>query len=319
MRGMPARPFALFFTFFSLLASAAELRLGIIGTDTSHAEVFTRLLNDTNDPEHVTGARVVAAFKGGSPDIQESASRVDKYAQTLHDKYGVEFVDSVDALCGKVDAVLLLSVDGRAHLSQVKPVIAAKKRVFIDKPLAASYADAQEIAKLAAAAGVPWFSSSALRYSSIAESMKFADATGAITWGPSPLEAHHTELELSWYGIHPAELLFTLMGRGCQTVTNISTPNADEITCRWRDGRLGTMRGLRPYSEYGAVVFRPKEIVQSPPKFKVSYQALLRQIVQFAETGVPPVPNEETMELFGFLDAAQRSKAAGGRPTPLTP
>jgi len=298
------------------MAKAADLRVGIIGTDTSHAEVFTRLLNDPNEKEHVPGARVVAAWKGGSADIQESASRVERYAQTIHDKYGVEIVDSVPALLAKVDAVFLESVDGRVHLEQVRPVLKAKKRVFIDKPLASSYADAKEIARLAKEAGTPWFSSSALRYSSITETMKYPDATGVITWGPSPLEPHH-ELELSWYGIHPAEMLFTLMGRGCETVTTVSTADEDEITCRWKNGRLGSVRGVRPYSEYGAVVFRGREAVQSPAKFKVSYQALVQRIVQFFETGVPPVPNEETMELFSFMDAAQRSKASGGQPQRL--
>lgn len=295
---------------------AADLRVGIIGTDTSHSEVFTRILNDPNDKEHVPGVKVVAAFKGGSPDIQESASRVDKYAQTIHDKYGVEIVNSIPELCQKVDVVLLESVDGRAHLNQVKPVLAAKKRVFIDKPLASSYADAKEIARLAKQANVPWFSSSALRFGEIAMTMKYPDATGIITWGPSPLEAHH-QLELSWYGIHPVEMLFTMMGRGCEEVTDMSTAASDEITCRWKAGRLGTVRGLRPYSEYGAVVFRPKEIVQSPAKAKFSYQPLLQQIVHFFETGQPPVPNDETMEIFAFMDAAQRSKAAGGKPMKL--
>ena len=112
-----------------------EIRVGIIGTDTSHVTAFTKLLNDKNDPAHVPGARVVAAFKGGSPDVEASRTRVDKFAAELKDKWGVEFVDSIEALAAKVDAVLLESVDGRPHLEQVRPVFGAKKRVFVDKPL----------------------------------------------------------------------------------------------------------------------------------------------------------------------------------------
>ena len=62
----------------------------------------------------------VAAFKGGSPDIESSRTRVDKYAQELADKYKVEFVTRIGDLCGKVDAILLESVDGRAHLPQMR-------------------------------------------------------------------------------------------------------------------------------------------------------------------------------------------------------
>ena len=71
-----------------MLSSAkqtSELRVGIIGTDTSHVTAFTKLLNDKNDPAHVPGARVVAAFKGGSPDVEAGRTRVDKFAAELKD------------------------------------------------------------------------------------------------------------------------------------------------------------------------------------------------------------------------------------------
>src|SRR5215469_18728698 len=103
-------------------ASAAnEIRLGVIGTDTSHATAFTKLLNDASAPGHVPGARVVAAFRGGSADVENSASRVDQYADELHTKYGVEIVPDLPTLLSKVDGVLLESVDGRPHLEQAKP------------------------------------------------------------------------------------------------------------------------------------------------------------------------------------------------------
>ena len=140
--------------------SGQAIRVGIIGVDTSHAIEFTRIFNDPSDPEHVAGVRVVAAYKGGSPDVVQSRDRVDKYAAELRDKWKIEIVDDIPRLCSMVDGVLLESVDGRTHLNQVKPVFAARKPVFIDKPLAASYRDAKEIARLASEAGVPWFSSS---------------------------------------------------------------------------------------------------------------------------------------------------------------
>ncbi len=130
------------------VAQSAEIKIGIIGTDTSHVTAFTKLLNDTRDPNHVSGARVVAAFKGGSPDVDESRTRIDRFAAELKDKWGVEFVDSIDALCEKVDAVLLESVDGRTHLHQVRPVFEAKKRVFIDKPFTVmAFMEAADLSK----------------------------------------------------------------------------------------------------------------------------------------------------------------------------
>jgi hypothetical protein len=302
---------------FLLPASAAEtLRLGIVGTDTSHATAFTQILNDESSPDQVPGGQVVAAYKGGSADIESSASRVDKFADELRTKWKVRFFTTIPEMCRNVDAVLLESVDGRVHLAQARAVIAAHKPLFIDKPLASTLEDAREIARLATAAGVPWFSASSLRFGEIAETMKFADATGVETWGPGPLEPHH-QLDLSWYAIHPIELLYSLMGPGCEEVSRTFSPDADVIVGRWKDGRIGTVRALRPYSDYGAVVFRPKQIVESPSRPSDSYRPLLVEVMKFLETGQPPVPNRETLEIFAFMDAAQRSKDEGGRPMRL--
>src|SRR5206468_5847546 len=140
------------------------LRVGIIGLDTSHVVEFTKVLNDTSSPDHVPGARVVAAYKGGSPDVEASASRIERFTAQLRDQLKVEIVPAIPALCSKVDAVLLESVDGRVHLEQVKPVLAAKKRVFIDKPLAGSWKDGVEIARLSKESGTPFFSASSIRF-----------------------------------------------------------------------------------------------------------------------------------------------------------
>jgi predicted dehydrogenase len=259
----------------------------------------------------------VAAYKGGSADVESSYKRVDKFAEELKTKWKVEFFSDIPAMCRKVDGVLLESVDGRVHLEQVKPVIAAHKPVYIDKPVAATLDDAREIARLAKEAGVPWFSSSDLRFTDLAAGLKFPDITGAVVWGPGPTEPHH-QLDLSWYAIHEIELLYTLMGRGCDEVTRVSTADADVVVGKWKDGRLGTVRALRPYAKFGAVVFRPDEKVnQSDPKSVDSYRPLLVEIVKFFETKQPPFPNEETLEMFAFMDAAQRSKEAGGAPTKL--
>jgi hypothetical protein len=296
-------------------AHAADVRVGIIGTDTSHVPAFTKLLNgDPADPAHIAGARVVAAYKGGSPDIPESANRIEGFAKEIHEKYGVEIVPDIQTLLSKVDVVLIESVDGRPHLEQAKPVIAAHKPFFVDKPLAATYADAREIARLAKAANVPFFSSSSTRFGAVIAA-KTDGMTGVMTWGPGPFEEHH-KLELSWYAIHPIEMLFTFMGTGCQTVTRVAGANEDVITCAWKDGRIGTVRALRPYGDYGAVISKGREVIVSHPKAgpATDYHPLVVEIVKFFQTGKPPVSPEETLEIFAFMDAAQKSKEQGGKP-----
>ncbi len=301
-------------------AQTQELKLGIIGCDTSHVTAFTKLLNDKNDPNHVPGARVVAAFKGGSPDVESSRTRVDRFTAELKEKWGVEIVGSIEELCQKVDAVLLESVDGRPHLDQARPVFAAKKRVFIDKPFAASYADAREIVRLSRESGVPFFSSSSLRFAADIQAMRrnenLGAMLGAFTYGPAPTEPHHPDL--FWYGIHAVEMLYTLMGVGCESVTRVRTDGADVVVGKWKDGRIGTMRGIRDgKQDYGAVAFGAKANLATPTPMKSDYRNLLVEVVKFFQTGVAPIQPEETLEMMAFMEAADLSKARGGAPVML--
>lgn len=294
-------------------ARAADLRLGLVGTDTSHVIDLATNFNDPAAPSHVSGARIVAAYKGGSPDFPQSRDRIERFTTTLQQKYGVEIVGTIAELCARVDGVLVTSVDGRAHLAQVREIAAAHKPVFIDKPLATTLEDARAIAKVLEDANVPWFSTSTLRYG--VAGLKKTATTGVDVWGPGPF-AEHQALDLAWYGIHEAEMLYTLMGTGCEEVTRTTSTDADLVTCRWKDGRIGTMRALRPYSDYGVVQFRKagERQVSETTSVKPDPAALAHDLVSFFQTRVPPVPNGETLELFAFLDAAQRSKDAGGAP-----
>ncbi|HEX8200182.1 MAG TPA: Gfo/Idh/MocA family oxidoreductase [Isosphaeraceae bacterium] len=289
------------------------LRIGIIGLDTSHVVAFTKVLNDPKAAGDLAGIRVVAAYPGGSPDVAASRDRVAGYTRQLREEFGVEIVDSIAALLEKVDVVLLESVDGRPHLEQVRPVLEARKPVFIDKPVAGSLADALRIYALAEAAGVPCFSSSSLRYSpSIAGARtdpRVGSVVGCVAYGPSTLEEHHPDL--FWYGIHGVESLFTVMGTGCVSVARVQTEGTELVTGTWADGRVGTFRGIRQgKADYGVLVFGSKEIVHSHGYG--GYEPLLVEIARYFRTGKSPVPAAETLEIVAFMEAADESKRRGG-------
>ena len=295
----------------------APLKLGMIGLDTSHVIAFTKVLNDPNDPSHVPGGRVIAAYKGGSPDLESSASRVDDYTAQLQKEFGVQIVDSIEELCTLVDAVLLESVDGRPHLEQVKPVFAAGKMVFIDKPLAGSLEDALAIAELGKQYNVPWFTSSSYRFYDGMAALKATDVgevRGAISYGPCHLEPTHPDL--FWYGVHPTEALFTVMGTGCESVTCVKTEQFHVATGLWKDGRVGTLYGLRTGSTpHKVIVFGTKAVAEQEEGD--NYAPLVAEIIKFFRSGKPPVQPEESIEMFAFMEAAHESIRRGGVPVSL--
>jgi hypothetical protein len=312
-------------------ASTEEpLKLGIIGLDTSHAVTFTQLLNDATDPNHVAGAVVTAAYKDGSPDIAESANRIERFTSEVTTKWHVRLVPSIPELCSQVDAVLILSVDSRKHLEQVRPVFAAKKRVYIDKPLTANLKDAIELVRLSKTTGVPFFSASGQRYSKSIVDLEhdetIGSVNGAMTFGPMPIETYLPDL--FWYGIHSVESLYALMGTGCERVARVHTEGEDSVVGLWKDGRIGEIRGLRSTPRtYGAIVFGSKRVAVSENLLSeqnhhgstaASYRGLVEQIVKFFQTGVAPVPPAETLETLAFMEAADRSKEQNGAPVTLS-
>lgn len=301
-------------TFCAIMAAGADLRLGIVGTDTSHVTEFTKILNDDRSPEHVAGARVVAAFEGGSKDLPDSYKRVDKFAGELRTKWNVEFVPDIASLCAKVDGLMIESVDGRQHLEQVKQAATCGKPIWIDKPLASSLEDAKEIER-ATKGKAPWFTASALRYGKDIDALKFTNTEGVITWGAGPLG--HDQLDLAYYAIHVVEMLYAILGPGCEEVTRTHTDDVDVIAGKWKGGKTGEVRAVRPDIDYGALVFRKGGKVAVSAKIDDSYRPLVAEIVRFFQTKRTPVPNEESLEVMEFMDAAQRSMASGGIPVKL--
>jgi hypothetical protein len=298
----------------ALAAQTADLKLGIIGTDTSHVLAFTETLNGPESKDHVSGAKIVAAFKGGSADIPVSINRVETNAAVLHDKYGVKICDTIEQLCAEVDGVLIESVDGRPHLAQAQKVIAAKKPLFIDKPLGGSLPEALEIIRLAKDAGVPMFSSSSLRFAKNTQAVRrgsIGKVLSAETFSPATLEPHHPDLY--WYGVHGCESLFTVMGTGCESVVRRTTADGQiEVVGTWKGGRTGTFRENKAYGGKAK-----GEKGEAPVGSYDKYRPLVVEIVKFFQTGKSPVPAEETIELFAFMTAADESKRLGGKPVTL--
>lgn len=306
----------LLLTALQLRAADAPIRAGMIGLDTSHVPAFTKIFNDPKATGDVAGIRVTVGYPGGT-DMPASRDRVEKFTEQLR-QMGVEIVDSIPKLLEKVDVVLLESVDGRIHLQEATPVLKAGKPLFIDKPVAGTLADAVAIYQLARQHKTPCFSSSSLRFhpgiQELLQNEKLDGMEGAATWGPCSYQEGTPDL--FFYGIHGIEPLFALMGTGCETVTRAKTKDTDLVTGVWKNGRIGTYRGIRSNrADFGATAYGRKAILQATPGG--GYAELCREIGRFFKTRKPPVSAEETIEIFAFMEAAEESVRQGGAPVSL--
>jgi predicted dehydrogenase len=288
-----------------------EIRIGIIGLDTSHSPAFTRYINDPENSD-LKGAKVVAAYPYGSTRIETSANRIPEYTDQMK-AMDVEIIDSIKILVDQVDAILLETNDGTLHLEQALPVIETKKPLFIDKPVAAGLVDVIRIYQTARQHQASVFSSSSLRYMKKAQEVRnkqiIGDITGASTYSPESWEPSHTDLY--WYGIHGVEILYTVMNTGCKRVRRVLTENTDLVIGEWSDGRIGTFRGdLQGHQAYGGIAFGT-EGVTDLGSFE-GYGPLVEKIVEFFRTGEVPVDPAETVELYTFMEAADVCKHRHG-------
>lgn len=287
----------------------SPIKIGIIGLDTSHAPAFAKYFNATD----TSGSfRVVAAYPHGSKDIESSVSRIPKYTEEVKG-YGVSIVESIQKLLEMVDVVLLETNDGRLHKEQAFQVLQAKKPMFIDKPIAASLMDVLAIYNRAREMNVPVFSASSLRYMKTAQGVRYENTIGKVlgadTYSPATLEPHHPDL--FWYGIHGVEILFTVMGPGCESVTRFNRDNMDVVVGLWSDGRIGTFRGTREGKhDYGGTAYGSNgNLVLGPFD---GYDGLAIKIAEFFKTKKSPVADQETLEIYAFMEAAHESKRKGG-------
>jgi predicted dehydrogenase len=312
----------------------------MIGLDTSHVSTFANLLHNPFEPFHIPGAKVVAAFSGGSPDMPVSISRVGGFTAELRDRHGVAILDSPQRVADACDLIFIHASDGRTHPELFRAVAGRGKPVFLDKPFAISASDAEEIFKIAEATGTRVFGSSAFRYAddlvnaltSIRESGERIETCRVRCWLP----IQETQGRYFWYGIHAAEMLLAIMGPGVRDVEASGDADRDTIVVRHRDGRESHIDGSRSDGTFeirlqtdrrqllvnlassmpalSARILWTALDVLTEGSFPRVWSATLAGSVAGPRRGraFDPAP-AETIEIVRVLDAAQRSYASRER------
>lgn len=291
------------------------LRLGIVDFDSSHSIEFTRRFNhvDMSSEQCVDGARVVLGCPGTSDMSPERISRFTEQIRTC----GVDLVEKPEAMIGRIDAVLVLSLCGSAHWPGVKPFLEAGIAAYVDKPFACSIDDATAMIRTANENDVLLYHSSALPFSAEVgrfqqRSEQTGDVHGVVSFGPAKRAAGNPGL--FHYGIHAVALLFALMGTRCTSVTNTFVDNAEVVTGRWSDGRIATLRGNRQgKTSYGFTAFCENGVFHESVSTQFAYRNLCQSIVTALETGIPPVSHERNLAEVRFVLAAMESERHNGK------
>ena len=293
----------------------AKKRIGIIGLDTKHSIDFASMFNGADVKTEFGDYRVTVAYPWGSKTIEVGYTRVPGFTEDAK-KLGIKIAKSIDELLSQVDYVLLETQDGNLHIDQVLAVFKAGKPVFIDKPLAENLTDVCLIYELGKKYKVPVFATSSFRYTEPVLEIsggKKGKVLGADCFGPCEEEPSHASL--FWYGIHGVEMLFTVMGTGCESVTRTHTDETDLVVGIWNDKRVGTYRGMRigkgPYYHFGGFAYCEKEAVPLDNYTGYGFYGLTKEVVKFFDTCIAPITPETTIEVYAFMEASNQSLLCG--------
>ncbi|MEK3973939.1 Gfo/Idh/MocA family oxidoreductase [Psychrobacillus sp. FSL K6-1267] len=280
------------------------MKIGLIGLDTSHSEIFTRLLNDLDDTYHVKGAKITHAIPTFSEDLPISSNRFPDYYQIVIKKYGVAEVETVEEIMNEVDAIIIGTVDGRNHLDWFKQVVTYRKPVFIDKPVVMSSEEMAEVMGLSKKNGTPVMSSSALRFSeSVMAVNRKGNWSSGYFYGPTPMQEQMPGY--FWYGIHLVEMAVTLFGTGVDKVQVEYKSDCHQVHLTYKDGRHLLIRGESEWhGRFGAVLHSADDVqmLKLWEEEKPFYAGLVEYIVEFFETGKGAVSLEETAEIVRIIE-----------------
>jgi predicted dehydrogenase len=285
--------------------------LGVIGADSSHLPVFSKLIKELHDAGE-TPCRVVACFDDGRHDWPNP----DDVATWRKDSValGVEFEDSIESLLDRVRGVLVLAVSGDRHLELARPSLERGLPTYVDKPLACTLEDAREIRRLAEAGGARCYSASSLRFITELEKIP-REALGEIVaidaFGPG--ELNDGAPGLLHYGVHTIEMIDAIWGPGVRRVSALAMEPRHLVDLEYADGRYARLRLDREAAyEFGATIHGTKGVHQFRVDFGPVYGRLVRGMVAFFEGGDPPATLDRIVENVAVMVAGNASASRDG-------
>lgn len=185
-------------------------KVGILGTENSHALAFTQLLNTEDYPDFK-----VTAVYGLEKDPSEKIKA--EYPD-------VEIVDSITKMGDLVDCAMITARHGKYHKPFAMPFIEAGKPVFIDKPFTISIADAEELLDAAKKYNVPVIGGSGCKYSDELIEFKSEIFDGSIGRVESAVMTFAADMKSEYggfyfYGSHLVEMVMDVFGYDVRSVS----------------------------------------------------------------------------------------------------
>lgn len=275
------------------------LRIGLVGSASSHAEYFSRLLN----VEQIVGdrARIVGIWSSAHPE------RTQELAQTCAIP---EVATSLHHLADQVDAVLIVDRDGDLHAEHALPFLLDGKPVFVDKPLAIDLADCRRMITAAERTGAPLTSFSSLSVAPDTEALKAA-SLGTIRLGhfAGPCDFSGPHGGPFFYATHVIELAMSLLGDKVIALRAVRAGDSVSVDVVWERDTIATLGYFKDAAyTFRASLFGTEQSVSREIRVNdAAYAGVMRTVVEMFESRLAPLDAPHLLRPIVMVHAILRS------------
>jgi predicted dehydrogenase len=284
-------------------------RVGIIGSDNSHALAFAKLVNIKNEE---TGE-----FR--FPDVKITAIYgVDREHTENVAKEGLieTVVDKPEDLMGMVDAVMVVFRHGDLHAPHALPFIKAGIPTWIDKPFTVKISDAKEIIEEADKKGTLVTGGSTCKYlddvlylKDVVENQKeTGKISSAIVNYPGDPDSEYAGLH--FYGPHLAEIVMTIFGYDVKSVV-ASVCDGNVIAIAKYDRYQVVMNFAKKTKGHKAVIYGEDAIITRDLIGRDGYLKGFTEFVNMLRSGQRPFPLENLLAPTVLINAIEKALETG--------
>ena len=262
-----------------------------------------------NYPGWIVNSRCKGDFELGFA-WEESPAPGGKNLRKWCEDFNMTPALSIEEVIEKSDAICVLAPSNpETHERLADLPLQSGKPLFIDKPFAPGRAAAKRIIQKAEAYHTPLLSSSALRFCA-----EFPAVRTDVMHGEPPLHVVTTGggSNFDEYAIHQLEMIVSMLGVGAQNIMCTGNDAASHLVISYSDHRSAAL------SYHPGFIFTTSVVSANYGQAGIAgsgfFEGLIDHMLTFFQSGISPVPGEETEEIAALLECA-----IAARKTPLTP
>ena len=288
-----------------------SFKLGLVGLCTSHPGAWVPIIRTLKE-EKLVDCEVVACW-------DSAETRPEGFAKEFAEQQGIpKAVDNADDMLDLVDGVIVHTTNWDKHIEQARPFVDADKAVLLDKPIAGTMPDLNQLLDWAKQ-GKKVTGGSSLRFT-----------TGAKEFLERPASERgevHTAfagcgVDEYNYGIHAYAFISQLMGPGIQSVQCVGASLQRHIKITWEGGKVGylSVGTVDKWLPFHCTAVTNLAVEQITPAGGSLYRPLLEVCLPYmaGDTDEPPLPMPQLIEPELAALAARQSWLNNGQTIYLT-